>query len=199
MNAEISHRVKNNLMMVTGLLQMQALEQADAEVAFALKETLTRLLAFASIHEQLQSTGPTEVDLLDVARRIGDVNRRVFTGSEIEISVEGSPVILGARMAANLSVVLNELITNAVKHGAPGSDGVLRVSVHVGCEDGSLEATVRNSGDTLPVDFDLATQQNMGLRLVSDVVVDQAGGTFALAREDGGTMARISVPEAALR
>jgi PAS domain S-box-containing protein len=198
MSSEISHRVKNNLMMITGLLQMQTAQQQSPEVAAALKDTLARLLAFAGIHEQMQTTATEDVDLLDATRRIAAVIRRVFSEQVVEVSVEGTSVLYNSRTAANLVVILNELVTNSVKYGAPGPDGVLRVEVYVGAEEGRLRLRVWNTGDTLPPGFDISERPGMGLRLISDAVVRQGRGTFTLAPDRGGTLAEAVIDEAAL-
>jgi PAS domain S-box-containing protein len=199
MSSEISHRIKNNLMMITGLLQMQAAQQQSPEVAAALKDTLARLLAFAGIHEQMQTTATEDVDLLDAARRIAAVIRRVFAEQEVEITVEGTSVLYNSRTAANLIVILNELITNSVKYGAPGPDGVLHVEVRIATEEGRLRLSVWNTGDTLPPGFDISARPGMGLRLISDAVVSQGRGRFTLARHRGGTLAHAVIEEAALQ
>lgn len=185
---EIAHRVKNNLAMVSGLLQMQLLGQRDPEVAVALREAITRVRAFVSIHEQMYSeSGP--VDLLITLRSIANNIKEVFAArKDVAISVTGGGLLCASRVATNLSVVANELLINALKHGSPGADGQLRVLLSVTSDDGCVVIAVWNSGRPVAADFDVAQRRNMGLRVVLDVVHGY-GGTFALQPDGAGTRA----------
>jgi PAS domain S-box-containing protein len=198
LNAEISHRTKNNLTMVASILQMQAEEEREERAATLLTNAATRLIAFASIHEQLQTTQRGEVDLLATMRRIAEATREIFAAQEVEFEVEGEPVALPSRAATNLAVVANELITNAAKHSGAGPDGVCRVRARLDAEGGTLRLTVWNSGGNVPPGFDVRTHARLGLRLVTALIVDQYGGKFTLRSDDDGTVAEARVGLASL-
>jgi two-component system CheB/CheR fusion protein len=199
LNSEIAHRVKNNLTMIAGLLQMQIAEQPDAEISAVLRSTAGRLLAVASVHEQMQTVGEGDLDLLNVVRHIASANREAFSQKRVIVSVDGEPVLLPHKAATNLAVVTNELITNAIKHGAPGADGEMRVDVGLRRTDGNLRLSVWSSGNPVSPNFDASRQRSMGLRLVWGVSVEQYGGTFCLRAHDGGTIAEAVLDEARLR
>jgi PAS domain S-box-containing protein len=198
LNAEISHRTKSNLTMVANILQMQAEEEREARVATLLTDAATRLIAFAGIHEQLQTTREGEVNLLSTVRRIAEATREVYAARPVELAVEGEPVMLPSRPATNLAVVANELIANAVRHGCPGPNGICRVRARLDTRDGTLRLTVWNSGGDVPPDFDVRTQARLGLRLVTALIVDQYRGEFTLRSDDGGTVAEARVDLASL-
>ncbi len=198
LNREIAHRVKNNLAMVAGLLQMQIAEHPDTEISAILRNTTGRLLALANVHEQMQVVGEGDLDLLRVIRHIARANREAFAQKRVVISVQGEPALLPHKAVTNLAVVANELITNAVKHGAAPPDGELRVDVGVHQADGCLRLSVWNSGHPVPTDFETSKPRTMGLRLVAGLSIEQYGGTFSLRPHEGGTMAEVVVEEARL-
>lgn len=194
LNREISHRVKNNLAMLAGLLQIQMAQQQDEHVSAILSGATSRLLTFASLHEEMQTTQGEAVDLLPMLRRIADASGDAVSHPDVVVSVEGVAAVLPVAMAANLAVVANELITNALKHGAPGLDDKLRVAVMLRRTDGALRLRVWNSGNPVPAGFDVGAQAGMGLQLVRDLVVEQFGGSFTLEPEHGGSAALVTAP-----
>jgi two-component sensor histidine kinase len=198
LNRETSHRTKNNLAMVAGLLQMQMAESRKPEVSAALREATGRVLAFATLHEQLQSGLGDEADVLGLVRRIANVTSGIFAFRSVALSVQGHPAVCPRGVATNLAVVANELITNAIKHGAPGPEGEQEVKVRVAPEDGELRLSVWNSGPPVPAGFDPTAQPGLGLRLVWSIVVEQYGGSFTLRPHEGGSLAQLTVGDPCL-
>jgi len=199
LNREIAHRMKNNLAMMASLLQLQIAKQPDAQVAAVLEDAMGRLQTFASIHEQLKVTGEENVDLLSAIRSIAHANRKAFAQHHINVSVEGEAMPLPHQAGTHLAVIANELITNAVKHGALGADGKAHVHIGVDRADGTVRLSVWNSGNPLAADFDASKQKNVGLLLVWNLTVEQYGGTFSLHPHDGGTMAEVILDEKKLQ
>lgn len=198
LNAEINHRARNNLAMVSGLLQMQALQEPDPALAARLREAVARIRTFVDIHEKIYATGTEQVDLLEVLRQVADTLRTVFSNIGAVFSVEGESLPCHTRAATNLAVVTNELITNALKYGGPGRDGRLHVVVQLLREQGQLKVAVQNTGPPVDADFDLSAQPGMGLRLASDMAA-QHGGSFSLRPVRGGNLATLEVEEATLQ
>ncbi len=196
LNREIAHRTKNNLAMVAGLLQVQMARQRTPETAKTLSEAISRVLTFASIQQEMQAGAEGWVDLLPILRRVGAASGGALPGVTVVVSVSGEAVPLPSKAATNLAVAANELITNAIKHGAPGPDGKLRVDVLMDRTDEgrSLRLCVWNSGNPVPEEFDLSGQPGMGLQLVRDLAAGQYGGAFDLKPESGGTLAEVIVP-----
>jgi len=198
LNRELGHRVKNNLALVAGLLQMQISSAGDARLAAALREAISRLYTFAHVHEQLGLTGSDEVSLLVAVRRCAESIQGLGIPGAIDISVEGDEVLYPSRAASSLCLVANELLTNAVKHGAPGTDGRLRVTARLARDRGRLRLSVWNSGAPVPRDFDPSNQTTLGLTLVQSLVVSQYQGTFTLRPQGEGNLAEATVSEEAL-
>jgi PAS domain S-box-containing protein len=198
LNREISHRVKNNLAMMGGLLQLQATGARDPTVAEALRDAVVRLHSLAEVHDELSATPSGEVDVLAATRRIAARIQRAFETREVAVSVEGDSLLLPPRPASNLGVIANELITNALKHGAPAADGRLQVRVLLTRADGRVHLSVWNSGPPPPAESLRAKPGGLGLTVVQGLAVEQYRGTFTLAPRDAGTLAEVAVPEAAL-
>lgn len=197
LNVEISHRVKNNLTTAAGLLQMQVAGQSDPQVVGMLQDTIARLYAFANVHEQLVATLGAEIELLGALRKIADSIQSVFPRENVAVSVEGGEIACPAKTATALCLVVNELMTNAIKHGAPGSEGQLEVAVRLAREAGKLELSVWNSGNPVPAGLDPSKQRGMGLSLVQGLV-GQYRGSFALQPDNGGSLAWVVLSEEVL-
>jgi len=198
LNREISHRVKNNLTMVGGLLQLQAAGARDPAVAEALRDAVLRLHSLAEVHGELSGVPSGEVDVLAATRRIADSIQRAFETRDVAVSVEGDSLLLPPRPASNLCVIANELITNALKHGAPAADGRLHVRVQLTRADDRLRLSVWNSGPPVAAETLRAKPGGLGLTVVHGLAVEHYQGTFTLSPRDAGTIAEVAVPEAIL-
>jgi PAS domain S-box-containing protein len=193
LNAEISHRLKNHLMMAFTLLHMQMQQAEDERVKAALRDTAARLLTFASIHEQLQASPEGRVDLLAAVQRIAELARDT-TGARATVTVEGIALELPSRAATSLALVANELVTNAIKRGGPGTNGKLDLRVGLRRDDGELTLSVWNSGNPVPEGFDPSKQRGMGLQLVL-TIIEGYEGSFTLRPEGGGSLAEVRIAE----
>ncbi len=198
LNREISHRTKNNLAIVAGLLQLQS-DQAvtPEEQTNLIGEAVTRIMTFAALHEQMYQRHSDRVEMLDALRRITDVHRQA-SGGRVRFEVGGTPAEYSAPVAANLCVVANELITNAVKH-ANGPEEDRLINIHAAPEESFWILTVWNSGEPISSDFRVEDMSRTGLRLVRTIIEGQYGGCFDLQPEGAGTLAQVLLPEARLR
>jgi PAS domain S-box-containing protein len=197
--AEIAHRTKNNLAIVAGLLQTQLDHQADRPLDPGLvRDAIARIHTFVVLQEQMYRTQVEEVELVAALRRIGELNRQALAPSGTTVSVEGEAIRYPSRTGTDLCVVANELVTNALKYGAPDPD-IAQVEITVWQEGGRLHVSVWNSGAPLAPDFQLSKEAKTGLDLVHAVVEDTYGGTFLLRPERGGTHAEIVLDDARLR
>jgi PAS domain S-box-containing protein len=167
---EVHHRVKNNLQVISSLIHMQTRRLDDAATRDALEECQTRVLAIALIHEQLyQAKDYSQVQFSDYVRNLaGNVFHATGTSRtavSLELAIEQIP--LSVDRAIPCGLVVNELITNALKHGfKDGRTGTIRVELRSHGER-ELSLTVQDDGVGLPADFDLERVESMGLRLVS--------------------------------
>jgi two-component system, sensor histidine kinase PdtaS len=167
---EVHHRVKNNLQVISSLIHMQTRRLDDAATRDALEECQTRVLAIALIHEQLyQAKDFSQVQFSDYVRNLaGNVFHATGTSRtavSLELAIDQIP--LSVERAIPCGLVVNELITNALKHGfKDGRTGTIRVELRAHGER-ELSLTVQDDGVGLPPGFDLERVESMGLRLVS--------------------------------
>lgn len=146
---EVDHRVKNNLQMISAMLMLQSLSIPDEKIQKTLQSMLERVEAMGLVHKTLyQSTDITSFDIGEFTREIAS-NLVAASGREdIELKTEIEQVMVKADHAASLAIIINETITNALKHGLPsGREGVL--SVQVKALDQACEISVEDNGNGL--------------------------------------------------
>lgn len=161
---EISHRVKNSLAIVAGLLDMQSRMAADPELRRALADAQRRVQTIAQVHDRLWRND--EVGTINLAEFLGELCEQLrSSGPSHVLTCEIAPVTLATDQAVPLALLANELVTNAFKHAYPGGSGDVRLSVkHV--RPGHLRFEVCDRGAGLPANFDLATSTSLGMKLI---------------------------------
>jgi two-component sensor histidine kinase len=183
---EVHHRVKNNLQVISSLMNMQLRKLESRGDRAALEECQTRVEAIALIHEQLyQSRDYANVPFSAYTRAlVGNVFRTLGTGSgTIRLVLAIDDVAVPVDKAIPCGLLLNELITNALKHAfADGSAGELRVELSR--SDDRIRLVVADNGVGLPAGLDVRGTRSLGLRLVN-TLVRQLGGTLAVTGEPG--------------
>jgi len=200
---EIHHRVKNNLQTVAALLRLQARRLDNKEGRAALDEAVRRVGSIAIVHEMLSHTPDEIVDFDDIADRVIEMAAEVSsTGAPVTPRRVGHFGLLSALVATPLSMVLTELVQNAVEHGldyGPGSIevGVRREAPPPGAEErsGTLHIKVTDDGGGLPPGFDFESTNSLGLQIVRTLVVGELGGRLEIKpRDEGGTAVAIELP-----
>ena len=199
LNAEINHRMKNNLTLLSGLLQMQISGRPrDDLLAQQLRQTITRIASLSVIHEHLYEGRAGQVELKDSLVRIGRMAADALAQNGVELTVTGDTIYVPPKLGSTIAILANEFITNAIKHGGPDARGSTRVEVELTRRSGAVRLRVWNSGKALPADFDALAVNGMGLELVRSVVTSQLGGTFSLSSQAGGVAAEIAFPDSVL-
>jgi PAS domain S-box-containing protein len=191
---EVHHRVKNNLQIVSSLINMQMRQLKDPTSRSALLECKSRIETIALIHENLyRSRNYANVQF---SAYIKELISNIFhaTGVSLEnieftINIEDTP--LSVDKAIPCGLILNELITNAVKHAFPEGRGVLRVELKKLNEKDILLA-VSDNGVGLPPQFEIGKSKSLGMILVS-TLAGQLDGRLEIAR-DNGTSFQITFP-----
>jgi PAS domain S-box-containing protein len=189
---EVHHRVKNNLQVIASLINMQ-LRKVDSPAARgALEECRNRVLAIALIHEKLyQSKDYGRVQFSDYIRSIAS---NVFQSAGVspgvvQLTVQIEPIALPVDKAIPCGLIVNELITNALKHAFPhGREGVVEVSLSA--RDGRVSLCVKDNGIGLSPNFTLEDSRTLGLQLVT-TLARQLEGSVEILRS-GGTAFRVS-------
>jgi PAS domain S-box-containing protein len=192
---EIHHRVKNNLQSISGLLNLQATYGDDVWVSKILKDCQNRILSMALIHERLyQLEDLSRIDFSDyvyqLARQLknsfGSVAENVFVRTECE------DTFFNLDTAIPCGLIITELVSNALKHGFPNSNGEVWVRLKTS-EKGEYELSVSDNGIGLPSEMDFESATTLGLMLVRSFV-EFLAGTIELDRDEG-TAYRITFRE----
>ena len=175
---ELNHRVKNHLSMIVGLLRLEGSRQTDAGAKQDFERTIERVNTIAHLHERLYRTD--HVDKVDAQAYLGDIcatlRQSILADTEIAISTELRPFDLHVDQAVPIGLIVNELITNAVKYAfAPGEVG--QILVRFGVVGDRATLTISDNGRGLSPDEPagvgmrlvegLAQQINARLRVVS--------------------------------
>ncbi|MDN5570498.1 MAG: sensor histidine kinase [Propionibacteriaceae bacterium] len=190
---EIHHRVKNNLQTVAALLRLQTRRTSSEEAIGALSDAQKRVSAIAVVHEILSQGFDSSVCFDDVADRLMAMVRDVAnTGGAVVMDRRGSFGLVPADVATNLSLVLTEVLQNALEHGVRDAAGTVAVEPHR--NGNTLVVDVTNDGAPLPEGFVLADSHSLGLSIVTALLTDLSGSFEMTSLTDGaGTRARITL------
>lgn len=191
---EIHHRVKNNLQVISSLLSLQGRATASPEAQQACEESQLRIRSIALIHELLyRSESVTRIAVGEYVEKLGRKLLSTFDLSHrIALEIQSSAALLDLDHAVPFGLVVNELMTNAMKHAFPaGREGV--ITVRIAQEDGNrLRFMLGDNGVGLPEGIDPSTAQSLGFRLIASLV-QQLDGGYSLDR-CGGTTFSINFP-----
>jgi two-component sensor histidine kinase len=189
---EVNHRVNNSLQLVMSMLKLQADAANDPALQNQLLEAAGRISAIARAHQRLYRTARVQrVDLgaylTDVCRDLDDV-----ADCEVELQVAAGIDIIIDR-AIPISLLVNELVTNAAKHAYAGKPGSrIWVGLNPG-ENGTVVVSVRDHGSGLPADFDPKQRRGLGMRIIN-AFSQQLGAELSIRRGDPGTEFVLVIP-----
>lgn len=192
---EVHHRVRNNLQVVSSLIRMQIRKLSDTGSRIALAECQNRVLAIALIHEKLyQSRDYSNVPFSDYARSLASsiFHATGVSPGNVELSLHFEDISLAVDKAIPCGLILNELISNALKHAfANDRRGKLRIELRR-AGAGELDLVVGDDGMGMDAGFDPAKSDSLGMQLVT-TLVEQLDGQLQIIHEAGTTF-RIRFP-----
>lgn len=201
---EVHHRVKNNLAAIIGLLDLQRDAMRSNEAHAVLTELSGRIRAMSLIHEKLyRSDSLSEVDFQSYIQSLVSHLRTSLGSPLVAFDVEAPEASLPLDLAVPCGMIINELVTNALKHAfAPaGNEGAApspRIGIALRRENDTFILTVADNGRGLPRDLDWRQARTLGLTLVRMLGEHQLGGTYSLDTT-GGTLLTLSFPAPARR
>lgn len=184
---EIHHRVKNNLQLISGILELQAVKFDDNNVREMLREGQSRVRSMALIHQQLyQRENLGAIDFQDYVVKLANDIVVAFNdeGCKIDIHIKVDHFSFDVNTVVPLGLIINELITNTIKHAFKGrGSGNIHIDIQ---QDGEefYKLTIRDDGLGLPPDFDPDKSSSLGLRLVKGLS-RQLGGDYRFENCDG--------------
>ena len=189
---EVHHRVKNNLAVICSLFYLQSTHAKDKETAHIFFDMENRVHSMALVHESLYgSDNLARIDFAEYARTLSEdiLASHVSPEAPVRLTTNLESVVMGVDLAVPCGLILNELISNALKHGFPNGAGEINLTLRKGPE-GKYILSVEDSGVGVPSDLDIGTSKSLGLRLVR-LLTQQIHGSFELAKSNPGTSAQL--------
>src|SRR4029077_4728290 len=181
---EIHHRVKNNLQIVSSLLNLQMEKLSDTKAIELFKESQNRVRSIALFHEKLYQS--RDLGRVEIAEYLKGLANGLFATygvkpDDIVLAVHTEDIPLGVDAAISCGLIVNELISNALKHAFPDHQkGRVEVTLRSAGSDVVLE--VADNGVGFPANLDFHNASTLGLKLVA-IFTEQVGGTMDLTRE----------------
>jgi PAS domain S-box-containing protein len=189
---EIHHRVKNNLAVINSLLYLQSSTTQDEQTLRMLQSCRDRVYSMALVHERLyRSEDLASVDFAEYTEELTNqlFRNHVLSADTIQLKLEVEKIPLDIDRAIPCGLILNELISNALKHAFPnGRSGEIRVSLQR-TKNGGLILSVADNGVGLPDEATLQTRRSLGMRLVHSLAT-QLDTQIEFLHRDPGTEVR---------
>ncbi len=197
---EIHHRVKNNLQIVDGLIQMQVRRSHDLNVIAVLRDSQSRIASIALVHEKLYCSDT--LANIDFAYYLPDLTAHLFesykiSSSQIQLILKVEPILVDIETAIPCGLIINELVSNALKYAFPDNrEGIIQIEFYQGHRPTSppqLELFVRDNGIGLPADFQIQNTRSLGMTLVQGLV-EQLEGVLEIRYQPGAEF-KITFPK----
>jgi PAS domain S-box-containing protein len=195
---ELYHRTKNNMNVIGAMLSMQANDFDDQRLARVLEEIKQRIISMALVHEQLyESQDLSHVNLKEYTQQLANsllATYQVGPGNVV-LKVEVEPIVVLIETAIPYGLIVNELMTNALKHAFPeGRDGEIRIGLHRLPGEKELELRFHDNGIGMPEDLDIRKTKSFGMKLIMLLIDMQFKGTVEV-QVNTGTEFRIRFRE----
>lgn len=192
---EVNHRVKNSLQLAASLLLLQMRDLPEERLRAPLADAVSRIHAIAQLHRRLYET--SEVVTVDLAKYLAglceDVAGSAACRDTCTVRHDLATIEVPTDQAISLGLIVNELLTNAIKHRRGAA---LHVSVSLERQQGEMHLTVADDGPGLPEGFDLSKPRSMGFRLIT-MLAAQSRAKIEVLPTLQGTAFRIVVPRSA--
>lgn len=190
---ELNHRVKNSLQLTAALIQLQCSAAHDERARAQLTETRRRVLTVAEFHERLYRS--SDVHTVELGVYLDSLLETVAQSAPAgtEVRVEGGPATVATDSAVPVALIVNELVTNALKYAHPGGRPA-RIGVLLEAEGGAATAvTVVDDGVGLPPGFSPRSCASLGMRIVTGLL-RQLGGSLGWSEAGVGARFRLELP-----
>jgi PAS domain S-box-containing protein len=185
---EIHHRVKNNLQVISSLLNLQARNFQDKKIRQAFAESQNRVRSMAIAHEKLYMSKDLEnIDAADYIKKLADFlfhSYRVGT-EKLSLEIDVEEMYLGIDTIIPMGLIVNELITNSLKYAfKPGENGLIKLSLK--SNGNLLVLTISDNGKGIPENIDVFNAESLGMQIVV-TLTEQLKGKLEFSRNDGTT------------
>jgi two-component sensor histidine kinase len=182
---EIHHRVKNNLTVVYSLLELQAIQEKNADIAFAYRESQSRIKAMALVHEMLYKSHSFEaIELFSYLKNLAEhLQQLLSVNKTVELEFIGTPVELPISKAVTCGLFANEILTNSYKYAIPfANNPAIRIRLEEVNE--FVEMEISDNGPGLNADFEEGKNASLGFKLMR-TFASQLKGDLDIKSEDG--------------
>lgn len=187
---EIHHRVKNNLQVISSMLNLQSQHIKNEQIHEMFRESKDRIRSMALIHEKLyRSQDLAKIDFEEYIKSLSKALYRSYgvNPGRITLEVNVKDVSLGIDSAVPCGLIINELVSNSLKHAFPPSwngKGKIRISFQPH-KNNKIKLIIQDNGIGMPKNFNFSHPESLGLRLVTILVRDQLEGKIDMERERG--------------
>jgi len=190
---ETHHRVKNNLAVIASILELQKFQPVES-VEELIEDTQARIQSIAKIHEKLYQTETlSDIEVREYIEEFSEVLVKTFNSSQKDIRLrrDVEQFRLDIEKAVPLGLIINELLSNAYKHGFSNvQEGDIRIALKK--EKGTATISVADNGKGLPANFSITNGESLGTTLIQ-TLADQLEGKIEVS-QNGWTEFRISFP-----
>jgi two-component sensor histidine kinase len=188
---EMSHRVKNSLASVVGLLRVQGRNAESEDVRNALKDAASRITTIAQVHDHLWRS--TRIGFVDIADFAGELCRKLQETVPHQVSCTFGHLMISADKAIPLGLLINEVVTNSAKHAYPDRSGEIQVSGER--RDAELHVEVSDQGIGLPKDFDIdQPRASLGFKVIKSLLAQLEGRIDVSSNMPKGVTIQLDVP-----
>ncbi|MGN8226428.1 PAS domain S-box protein [Gracilimonas sp. BCB1] len=186
--SEIHHRVKNNLAVVSGMIQLQAYDTENEDLQAKLFDSVVRIKTMATVHELLyQSRSFSKLEFSDTLQKlVENISDTLRTNTYIDTTIDCEPIKLNINQAIPASLIVNEVITNIYKHAFKGRKKG-NVTFTLNEEDKLIRIKIKDDGVGFPGDFDVNSNTSLGFHLIR-VLSEQIDAAYRYENEDNGTI-----------
>ncbi len=194
---EMHHRVRNNLQTVAALLSLQRRRCEETPAASVLAESVARIESIAAVHDLLCGADLGQTTLEALARQVVEsvLAHHVAPDQHIEFDISAPGIIVGSREATLLAIIINELVSNAVRHGFAGMKHG-NIQIRGFRQEGQVVLNVIDDGRGYPDSFQVESATGLGTGIIRTLVKQDLGGSFSVERRNGTTVATVTFKEA---
>lgn len=192
--SEIHHRVKNNLSIISGLLQIQVIETEDDIVKEKLTDSMFRIQTVAKIHDIIyHKKNFSELDFsITIDNLVNSISEVLLQGKNIDIHLDLATIFLDVKRAVPFALIVNELVTNICKHAFKGKESG-EISIHTSQENSHIFFKIEDNGVGLPEDIDVRESNSLGIQMIR-MLSQQIKGDPTFEDNNPGTRFTLQFP-----
>jgi len=195
--AEIHHRVKNNLAVVSSMMQLQAFEESDQKLKQKLHDSVSRIHTMGTIHEllyQSESFSSLAIDK-NIKKLVTDISHTFQPNVDLDISYDIEKINLNINQALPVSLIINEVVTNVFKHAFDGKEeGTLQIAMNK--KKDNITLRISDNGKGLPPNFHISKDTgSLGIQLI-DTLSQQLEGNYKYESNNGETQFMLTFTKA---